>query len=130
MISVAENRISKVVEKLRQIEVEVSMEKGNFTLFALIEREDSLGRWDVVVSVKWIDNTEKALINNIASKIHKELTKEEQLMLSRIVVLPPSDPLVQNLNLIGVEHGSAKLSNNTFNGIVIKEAYLITSRRQ
>jgi len=130
MISVAENRISKVVEKLCQIETEISTEKGNFTLFALIEREDSLGRWDVVVSVKWVGNTEKALINNIASKIHKELTKEEQLMLSRIVVLPPSDPLVQNLNLIGVEHGSKKLSNNTLNGIVIKEAYLITSGRQ
>ena len=130
MISVSENRISKVVEKLRQIEVEISTEKGNFTLFALIEREDSLGKWDVVVSVNWIDNTEKALINNIASKIHKELAKEEQLMLSRIVVLPPSDPIVQNLNLIGVEHGSVKLSNNTFNGIAIKQAYLITSKRQ
>ena len=129
MINVAENRISKVVEKLRQIEVEISAEKGNFTLFALIKRDYSLGRWDIVVSVKWIDSTDKLLINNVASKIHKELTKLEQLMISRIVVLPPSDPFVQNLNLIGVEHGSVKLSNNTFNGIAIKEAYLITSKR-
>jgi hypothetical protein len=129
MIGIAENRISKVVEKLRQIELEISTIKGNFTLFALIEREDSLGKWDVVVSVQWVDVTEKELINNIAFNIHNKLTKEEQLMLSRIVVLPSSDPLVQNLNLIGVEHGSVKLSNNTFNGIVIKEAFLITSKR-
>ncbi len=129
MIGIAENRISKVVEKLRQIELEISTTKGNFTLFALIEREDSLGKWDVVVSVQWVDATEKELINNIAFNIHSKLTKEEQLMLSRIVVLPSSDPLVQNLNLIGVEHGSVKLSNNTFNGIVIKEAFLITSKR-
>ncbi len=130
MVSIAENRISQVIEKFRQIEIEISTEKGNFTLFALIEREDSLGNWDVVVSVNWLGYTEKAIINNIASKIHKELTKEEQLMLSRIVVLSPSDPLVQNLNLIDVEHGSVKLSNNTFNGIAIKQAYLITSKRQ
>ena len=129
MISVAENRISKVIDKLRQIEIEISTEKGHFSLFALIEREDSFGKWDVVVSANWSSDSEKAVINNIASKIHNVLTKEEQLMLSRIVVLPPSDPLVQNLNLIGVEHGSVKLSNNTFNGIVVKEAFLITSKR-
>ena len=130
MISVAENRISQIVEKLRKIETEMSKENGSFNLFALMEREDSLGKWDVVVSVKWINNTEKELIKKIASKIHKELTKDEQLMISRIVVLLPSDPLVQHLNLIEVEHGSMKLSNATFNGIVIKEVYLITSKRK
>ena len=130
MIGVAENRTSKIVEKLRQIEFEISTEKGDFSLFALIEREDSLGKWDIVVSANWINNTEKKLINNIASKIHKEFTKEEQILLSRIVVLPPSDPLVQNLNLINVKYSSVKLTNNSFNGIIIKEAYLITSKRQ
>lgn len=130
MINVAENRISEIVEKLRQIEIELSSEKGNFTLFALIEREDALGKWDVVVSAKWVGKEEKALINDITLKIYKELSKNEQLMLSRIVVLPPSDPLVLSLNFgIGAEHSSIKMSNNTFNGIVIKDAYLITSKR-
>ncbi len=130
MIGVLENRISQIVEKLRQIEVEISREKGGFTLFALIEREDSLGKWDVVVSANWIGKNEKSLIETLAAKIHKSLGKEEQITLSRIVVLPPSDSLVKNLNMIGVEHGAVKLSNNTFNGIIIKEAYLINSNPQ
>ncbi len=128
MVGVIETKMSAVAEKLRQIEVEISANQGDFNLFALIEREDSFGKWDVVVSANWIGNQEKALIEAIASKISETLTENEQLMLSRIVVLPPSDTFVQNLNMIGVEHGTVKLSNNSFNGIFIKEAYLITSK--
>jgi len=128
MIGVLENKISQVIEKLRQIEVEISAEKGDFTLFALIEREDSLGKWDVVVSANWIGKNEKSLIEMLASKIHESLSKEEQITISRIVVLSPSDALVRNLNMIGVEHGVVKLPNNIFNGILIREAYLITSK--
>ena len=129
MIGVKEKEVSKVVEKFRQIEIAISTEKGNFNLFALIEREDALGKWDVVASAKWIGNDDKALIDIIAGKIRNAFTRDEQLMLSRIVILPPSDPLVKNLNLIGAEHSSIRLSNNTFNGIALKEAYLITSKR-
>lgn len=128
MINVLESQMSKAAEKLRQIEIEISAEKGDFNLFALIEREDSLGKWDVIASAKWVGNQKRELITAIASKISKVLTQEEQLMLSRILVLPPTDPFVRNLNMIGVEHGTVKLSNNTFNGILIKEAYLITSK--
>jgi len=128
MIGVIETKMSEVAEKLRKIEVEISTEKGSFTLFALIEREDSLGKWDIVISAKWIKDGEKALINTIALKISKNLSKDEQLMLSRIVVLPPTDPFVKNLNMFRIEHGTIKLSNNTFNGIFVKDAYLITSK--
>ena len=120
--------MSAVAEKLRQIEVEISADKGSFNLFALIEREDSLGKWDIVVAANWVDGGRKELINTIASKIREKLSGDEQLMLSRIVTLFPSDVLVRNLNLIGVEHGIVELSNNTFNGIPIKKAYLITSK--
>ena len=128
MVGAIETKMSLVAEKLQQIEVEISANKGGFNLFALIERDDSFGKWDVVVSARWIGNQEKALINTIASKISETLTENEQIMLSRIVVLPTSDTFVQNLNLIGVEHGMVNLSNNTFNGVFIKEAYLITSK--
>ena len=129
MIGVMEKEVSKLVEKFRQIEIGISSEKGDFGLFALIEREDSLGKWDIVVAAKWIGKADKELINAIADKTRKTLSKDEQLMLSRIVILPTSDPLVKSLNLIGAEHSSIGLSNTSFNGIVIKEAYLITSKR-
>jgi hypothetical protein len=128
MVGVTETTMSAVAEKLQQIEVEISADKGAFNLFALIEREDSLGKWDIVVAANWIDAERKDLINTIALKIREKLTEDEQLMLSRIVTLSPSDTLVRSLNMIGVEHGAFRLSNNSFNGIVIKEAYLITSK--
>jgi hypothetical protein len=130
MIGILENKISQIIEKFRQIEIEISREKGDFALFALIEREDSLGKWDVVVSASWINENEKSFIELIASKIHKNLSKEEQISISRILVLDISDALVKSLNMIGVKHGTVNLSNNNFNGILIKEAYLITSKPQ
>lgn len=128
MVGVAETKMSIVAEKLRQIEVEISADKGDFNLFALVEREDSLGKWDIVVSANWINSERKELINAIALKTRERLSEDEQLMLSRIVTLPPSDSMVRSLNMIGVKHGMARLSNHNFNGIVIKEAYLITSK--
>jgi hypothetical protein len=129
MIGIVETKMSIVAEKLRKIEVEVSVKKGSFNLFALIERDDSLGKWDIVVSAEWVGEKEKELINTIALKIREYLSEDEQLMLSRIVVLPLTDPFVKNLNMfVGTEHGTIKLSNNTFNGIFVKEAYLITSK--
>ena len=128
MVGVIENKMSKAAEKLRQIEVEISAEKGNFNLFALVERDDSMGKWDVVASAEWTGDRTSPLVSIIAKKIRKYLTKDEQIMLSRIVVLPSTDPFVRSLNMIGVEHGVIRLSNNSFNGIFIREAYLITSK--
>ena len=128
MISVVETKMSDLAEKLCKIEVDISAERGNFNLFALVEREDSLGKWDIIISADWIKEKEKEVINLIAAKLRKSLTEAEQLMFSRIVVLSPNEPFVKNLNMISVEHGSLKISNNTFNGIFVKEAYLITSK--
>ncbi|MDQ3635594.1 MAG: hypothetical protein M3405_13950 [Acidobacteriota bacterium] len=128
MIGVIETRSSKLAEKIRETEVEISSEKGEFVLFALIEREDSLGKWDIVISAKWIEDKKKEVIEFIASNLKNKLNEEEQLMLSRIVVLSPNDPFVKSLNMIGVEHGTVRISNNNFNGVFIKEGYLITSK--
>lgn len=128
MIGVIETRSSKLAEKIRETEVEISSEKGEFVLFALIEREDSLGKWDIVISAKWIEDKKKEVIEFIASNLKNKLNEEEQLMLSRIVVLSPNDPFVKSLNMIGVEHGTFRLSNIKFNGVFIEEGYLITSK--
>jgi hypothetical protein len=51
-------------------------------------------------------------------------------MFSRVVVLSPTDPFVKSLGIVGSEHGITKLLSNTFNGIFVKEAYLITSKTE
>lgn len=128
MVGLAENKISIIAEKLQWIEIEISQLEGSFVLFALIEREDSLGKWDLVISADWIGNNQKRIIDMIALRISIRLDKDEQLLLSRILVLPPSDQFVQSLHLINVEHGRVRITNCTFNGIVVKEAFLITSK--
>lgn len=127
MIGIVENKVSIIAEKLRQIESVVSELKGTFHLFALIEREDSLGRWDLVISADWIGNNQKRIIDMIAREISGKLEKGEQLLLSRILVLSPSDQFVKTLNLIRFEYQNVRLTNVTFNGIAVKEVIFITS---
>lgn len=128
MVAVLENNIVEVVERFRQIEKELSSEKGAFHLFALIEREDSFGKWDVVVSASWIRDEMDAL-RIIAAKINSKLSENEHLLLSRIVILPTTDDFVKNLNaLFGpIVNGNLQLTNIKINDIRIKDAYIITS---
>ena len=130
MIGVVENKISIVAERLRKIAIEISKSEGSFVLFVLIEREDSFGKWDLVISADWIGNNQKRIINMIAHEISTKLEKDEQLLLSRILVLPPSDRFVQNLNRIRFENQNVRLTNVTFNGILVKEVIFITSNPQ
>jgi hypothetical protein len=129
MIATEEITMSGVADKLRDIEIELSSKHGPFALFALIERDDAFGKWDVLVSANWMPVNAKSVIEAIASKIKTVFREEELIMLSRILILAPSDSFVQNLNLIPVEHGMVRLTNNSFNGVSIKEAFLITSMR-
>ena len=128
MVATVDSIIEKTVEKFREIEVKISREYGDFNLFALIEREDTPDKWDVVVSAAWIGTKYRWAIELIATEIKNQLSLSERLMVSRIVALPPTDPLVRGLNLVGAKHSSIRLTNNSFNGLTIKEAFLITSQ--
>lgn len=130
MVAVIENGIKEVVEKFSEIERELAAEKGEFNLFALFEREDSPGRWDVVISASWIGQEEKEAVKIIVGKITEKLTTlKERIMLSRIIVLPPNDQLVKNFNILfQAEHSLLRTTNININDVSIKDAFIISSR--
>ena len=55
-------------------------------LFALIEREDAQGKWDLVVSATWARERQKDLLDRIALEVRNNFTSEEIITLSRILV--------------------------------------------
>jgi len=120
-----------IIEKFISIEKELAEEKGSFVLFALFEREDALlDKQDVVISASWLGKNKKKPLRLIVDKINSKLTSEELINLSMVVLLEPTDNLVKDVNdFIHIEHGKAELVDCTFNGISIKHACIITSKR-
>ena len=65
----------------------------------------------------------------MSHKIQEKLTTEELLILSRVVVLQPTEQFVQDVtDDIQVEHGKTELSYRDFNGVQMKHAYIVTSK--
>ncbi len=130
MIGIDQDAISPLVEKLLNIEARINLEAGSLVLFALIERDDAPGKWDLVVSAAWAKEKQKDLLNRIALQLRNILSWEEKVILSRILILDPQDPFVRAINnLVNVEHGRDRVSNFLVNGILIKDSYIFTSHR-
>jgi hypothetical protein len=118
-------------EKLQIVEKNLSESKGHFELFALLLREDSPDKWDLLISADWARADKKASINTIIKEIRKVLSDHELLMLSRIIILDKDEEVVKAIHqAMKVEHGLAEITDTSFFGLSIKHAYLITSQKE
>ena len=118
-------------QKLQAVEKKLSESKGSFELFALFLREDAPNKWDLLVSSDWARNDKKAALSEIIQEIKNVLTDQEQLMLSRLIILDKDDAALKALHgTMHVEHGLAEIADSNFFGLAIKHAYLITSKRE
>ena len=122
--------MKELVSKFVSLEQEIAQEKGNFAFFALFLREDVPDRWDLVVSAPWFSTDTKETLDYLVGKIKPRLKESELLMLSRIVLVSPSDLSLRAIHkAVQIEHGAVEVSNSNFFGLVIKQAYIITSKR-
>jgi hypothetical protein len=114
--------------KIREIEKEISMEKGEFNFFALFQHENSLDNWDLVVSGEWVYNHKAEALKYISKKLKVALNQKEIIRISRIIVIDPSNP---SLNSIikehKIEHGLIEENNKTYFDLDIQQALIISS---
>jgi len=119
------------IEKLQKVEKNLSDSSGKFELFALFLREDSPDKWDLLISADWARVNKKDSIQVTIEEVRKELSNQELLMISRIIVLDKNDAALKAIHqAVQVEHGLAEISDSKFLGLSIKHAYLITSQRE
>lgn len=122
--------MNQLVEKLRCLEEEISEKRGEFSLFALLLREDSPNKWDLVVSASWFGSDKKKTLDYLAKMLRSRLTSEELLTLSRIVFIEESDPMLDAFHrAFQALHKPMELLDCNLFGLQIKHAYIITSRR-
>jgi hypothetical protein len=106
----------------------VSAEKGDFTLFGLFLREGSPGRWDLLVSAKWIDADEHEAIRTFADLLQQHLTRQQLLVFSHIhpVRTQANDFLQALQRKVGnVEHGLVEVRGEIA-GMLIEQGYVIS----
>lgn len=123
------------IEKIREVEIKLSKDLGEFNLFGIFEREDIIDKWDILVSITYTkENNYNEQKNNIIKNLHQELTKTLPnsiiFKFSRIVFLEPSNAFVKNINnLVNVQHSNIEIKDSTINNLRIKHAYIISSKR-
>jgi hypothetical protein len=123
--------MKELLDKLKSLELKLSKENGAFNLFALFLREEAEDRWDIVVSASWLESNNKKSFDYLAKELKSNLTNQELLLISRIVVMDEGNPGLEAINrAFHVEHGLADVRDSNFFGLQIKHAYIITSTRK
>jgi hypothetical protein len=116
------------IEKMQQIELQISSERGPFELFALFRPDTTLRLWDVLVSATWMGQSELDSMRIITKKMNNVFSAQEIVQFSGIVIIPPSyEGLREFQSEIKVEHGIKEFRNVTFFDVPILHAYVITS---
>lgn len=119
------------IDKFQKVERVLSESRGGFELFALVLREESPDKWDLLISSDWARENQKASINRVFKELRKELNDRELLMLSGIIILDEKDTLLNAIpHNMQVEHGLVEISNGNFLGLPIEHAYIITYQNE
>lgn len=121
--------MKSLVDKLSVIAPELE-QLGTVFLLALFERDDVPGKWDIVFSSDWSDGDPTRATRIISDKIIPKLDKEELSALSRIAVIPSTEPAVIRLSsAINISGGCSEISESNFMGVQIKHAFVLRCKR-
>ena len=121
------------IDKLATIEKDISAEKGDFVLFAVVQREEAPNRWDLLLSAPWFGLEDKETLDFIVSKLKGTLTPQELILLSRIVLFPPKDPRVNEIRKRlqkPVTHGHVELLDWELSGMPMRHAHIVTAAEE
>lgn len=130
--------MKEILNKLKT--VVQALEKGHkpISLFALFLREDSVQKWDIVVSAPWLSSSDKNSYGIVISKIQSVLSTSELVQFSRVVILDTTDPVVSFLQgVCPLTNGGFKESPKDFSlepfsakfGFTITKAYILRCQK-
>ena len=116
-------------EKVKTL-LPVLLERGPIYLFALFERDDAAGKWDVILSAPWSDSDASSAIRFVSSQLVPTLSPEELASLSRIAIIPSKTSsgmlMTSAINITG---GQTELVDCNLMGLQIKHAYIFRAQR-
>lgn len=127
----AENTTNLAVpRKFRAAEKRAAEAGFEFALFALIDREDTPGQWDLVVSANWTRSDRAGIAKIIEVVSEGSLTTVDWFLISRIVPLDTADEfvgLMTHLYPDPIRHQMVEVPASTLGTTRINRAVIITA---
>jgi hypothetical protein len=96
-------------------------------LFALVLREGSPGRWDVVVSAPWADKNLDEALRYVSSVMMTTLDSNELLLVSRVIILEDRNPVLTALLDASASSSAGELRDRDLGGIEARQAFILHS---
>ena len=123
--------MNQLKQKFAHLKAEITKVKGDFTLFALVLREDAPDRWDLLVAAPWASEDKDAAVKYLVSEIQTLLEPQDLIRLSKIVVADPNNQLVQAFTgALALEGGGpVEISDSIFFGVPVHHAYVYAAKR-
>ena len=123
--------MKKLLPKLKALEQQISSEKGQISLFGLFLRDESPGKWELVISGPWVDTGQLETYEYLAERLHAALSPEERYPISKFLPLKEGSPIVEAiLDEVTTENGIAEVRDCDFHGISIRKGYVFTAKRR
>lgn len=118
----------ETIEKFGLLELQISKDKGEFSLFGLFLREDAPDKYDLLVSAPWLDVDKEQGLKYLADQVQSQLQSDELLSISRIVILEKGNPILKAINkTVHIKHGNMEIKDSNFNGVQIIHSCISTS---
>jgi hypothetical protein len=115
-------------EKVKEI-LPLLEERGPVYLFALFERDDAPGKWDLIVSAQWADPEAAGAVRFVSTALVPRLDKEQLASISRIVIIPSTAPAVNLMaSAINIAAGVSEIVDCNFMGLLIKHAFVFRTQ--
>jgi hypothetical protein len=126
------------LDKLKSVVQSLEKRHKPILLFAIFQREDSLQKWDIIISAPWLSSSDKNAYQTVVSTIQAHLSTSELIQFSRIVILDHNDPVTSFLqDICPLTNGGYKKSPEDFSveplsdkfGFNIKKAYVLRCQK-
>jgi hypothetical protein len=99
--------------------------RGDLRLFALVLREGSPGRWDVVVSAPWADKNLDEALRYVSSVMMTTLDSNELLLVSRVIILEDGNPVLTALLDASASSSAGGAERRDLGGIEARQAFIL-----
>lgn len=126
--------MNEIIKKIKEAIISLEKENQALLICAVFLREDSLEKWDIVISASWLDSRTIESYKIVSSALQKILNESELVQVSRIVLIDQNDPVVsylQSLKTItngGFEELEESDLSEKFR-FDIRRAYLLRSQK-